>query len=214
MVRVSRVGRRSDRQPVDGRAADNAAAMTGVIEPLYARAMGDAWFQLADPIRALHSTHATTRARGRLRVEHGPHRLCRILAGSVRLPKPAAATPTELIVAGDHRGERWQRVFGARRFETWQYQSSPSEVSERYGCLEFRFRLCASGGRLLYVQREAALRFVTRRLRLPRCLAPHIEACEEAAGPGRVSVAVSVTLPGVGVLIAYDGIIDVTETPG
>ena len=38
----------------------------------------------------------------------------------------------------------------------------------------------------VYLQREAAVRIGTRRLRLPGHLAPHVEASEDAVAPARV----------------------------
>lgn len=180
-------------------------------DSLYARVTGDAWFHLAAPVRALHSPGAATRARGFLRVAHGPHRLTRIIARLFRLPAPAAATPTDLSIAVLDDGEQWQRAFGSTLVETHQF-SDGLDLVERYSVLEFRFRLEASDRRLSYHQREAALRFLMFGLRLPGSLAPRIEAHEEAVAPGRVKIAVTVTLPIVGLLIAYDGIIDVAET--
>jgi hypothetical protein len=180
-----------------------------VTAPLYARIMGDTWLQIAEPIRDLHATGATTR--GCLRVEHGRHRLARFLAGMLRLPVSCAAADAQLTVTTRDGGERWQRAFSGRRFETFQYQSNEAELAERYGPLEFRFRLQAAEGSLRYIQREAAVRIGIGRMRLPRRLAPHVTAREDAAGPGHVHVIVTVTLPGIGLLMAYDGIVDITE---
>lgn len=179
--------------------------------PLYARVMGDSWSQIAEPVRGVHATHSITRAHGCVRIEHGRHHLARVLARMLRLPRPSAAAETELIVTARDGGEEWQRTFNGRRLETRQYEWNESELAERYGILEFRFRLDASGGGLLYVQREAALLFGVGRLRIPGLWAPHVQAREDSAGPRRVKVEVSVVLPGIGLLIAYDGIIDVEE---
>lgn len=173
--------------------------------------MGDTWFQIADPIRNLHATGSTTRGRGCLRVEHGRHRLARFLARRLRLPDACAAADSQLTITALDSGERWQRAFNGRRFETFQYQSNRAELAERYGLLEFRFGLEVSEGSLLYVQREAAVRIGIGRLRLPGPLAPHVTAQEDAAGPRHVHIAVSVTLPHIGLLIAYDGIVDIAE---
>jgi len=196
----------------DPPAVDHGALATALgTGSLYARVMGDTWFRLAAPIRDLHSTASGTRAHGCLRVEHGHHRLARIIARTFPLPPPGVATRTELSVRALDDGERWQRAFGATRVDTHQ-SSNGIDLVERYGALEFRFRLHASEGRLVYRQREAALRLFAFRLRLPGYLAPHIEASEEAVAPRRVKIAVSITIPTIGVLIAYDGTIDVAET--
>ena len=178
--------------------------------PLYARIMGDTWFLLAEPVRALHTTHATTRARGFLRIEHGGHQLARVIVRAFRLPPASAATRTELAVIAHEDGERWERTFGGTRVGTCQ-SSDGSALVERYGALEFRFHLHESAGRLVYLQREAAVRIGPLRLRLPGHLAPHVEASEHAVAPARVSVSVRITILGVGLLIAYDGVVDIAE---
>ena len=175
---------------------------------LYARVMGDAWFLLAEPIRALHTNQASTCARGSLRIERGRHPLARIIACAFRLPSAAAATRTELAVTAHEDRERWERTFGGRRVETWQ-SSNRSELVERYGVLEFCFRLHACSGRLVYVQRQAAMRIGPLRVRLPGHLAPHVEASEHAVAPARVNISVRISISGIGLLIAYDGVVDV-----
>jgi hypothetical protein len=181
--------------------------------PLYARVMGDSWLQIAEAVRVVHSTSPITRTRGQLRVQHGPRYLGRLLARLLRLPSAGPATDTTLLVTAADDGERWQRMVGECRFETQQYASSGLRLAERYGALEFLFRLRASGGSLVYVQDGAALLFRTRRLRLPHFVAPQIEAREDPVSATSVDVTVSVRLPGVGLVIAYNGTMAIDETP-
>jgi hypothetical protein len=68
-----------------------------------------------------------------------------------------------------------------------------------------------SDGNLHFIQREAAMRIGIGRVRLPRHLAPRVRAQERAAAPGQVHIAVSVTLPGIGLLIGYDGVVAIPE---
>jgi hypothetical protein len=179
--------------------------------PLYVRVIGDAWAQVAEPIRRVHASHSIIRASGRLRVEDGRHFLARMLARMLRLPRPTAAAETHLTVTAGPEGEHWQRTFNGRRLKTRQYESNTFELAEQFGVLEFRFRLDASGGNLLYVQQEAAVLFGPVRLRIPAAWAPRVEAREDPAGPTRIKVAVRVALPGIGQLIAYDGFVDIED---
>ena len=180
--------------------------------PLYVRVVGDQWAQVADPIRCVHTRRSILRASGRLRVEHGPHFVARIVARLLRLPRPTAAADTQLVVTSRPDGEHWRRTFDGRRFDTWQYESNAFELAERYGVLEFRFRLDASAGSLLYVQRGASLSFGPVRVRIPARWAPRVEAREDPAGQARLKVSVRVVVPGVGQLIAYEGIVDIEKT--
>jgi hypothetical protein len=128
----------------------------------------------------------------------------------LRLPLPSAAADTRLIVSARAEGEHWGRTFGARRLETWQYQSH-DELAERFGVLEFRFRLHASSGSLLYIQREAALRWWLVRLRIPQPWAPRVEAREAPAGPTGIQIEVRLMLPAIGELMSYAGIVEVEK---
>jgi hypothetical protein len=150
---------------------------------------------------------------GHLRIEHGRRLAARLVAWLLRLPCASASADTRLVVTPRAGGEDWVRTFDRRCLTTWQRRSGTSELSERFGLLEFRFRLDASvTGGLVYVQRDAALRLGPLRLPIPASWAPRVEACENPAGPGRVEVEVRVALPVVGPLIAYEGFMTVEDT--
>lgn len=180
--------------------------------PLYLRVLGDGWSELAGPLRRMHGACGILRARGRLRVEHGHHVLTRLTARLLRLPVASTATDTRLVVTPEGDGEHWLRTFDGRRMVTRQHRSNPSEIVERFGVLEFRFHMDVSpSGGLVYVQRAAVVVLGPVRVPLPPCLAPRVTAREEPDGPCRVTVVVSVTLPGVGTLITYDGFMAIEE---
>jgi uncharacterized protein DUF4166 len=158
----------------------------------------------------MHGSHAAMHARGRMQIEHGVHPFARLLAWMLRLPRPSVACDTRLIVTALGDEERWERTFNDRRIQTRQYICDDT-LAERFGVLEFRFRLEASDGSLVYVQRDAALLCLPVRVRIPMVWAPHIEAREDPAGPRRIQVGVRVALPGVGLLIAYSGLVEIEE---
>ena len=148
-----------------GRAEDSdregPTAEMMVSAPLYMRILGDSWTGIAEPIRRLHATHSIIRAHGRLRIEHGRHFLARVLARMLRLPRPSAAAETQLIVTA--RARRRTLAADVQRAASRNAavpNRATAELAERFGVLEFRFRLDASGGSLPYVQRDAA--FVVR----------------------------------------------------
>ena len=179
---------------------------------MFARILGDAWLHASESVRRLHSP-SMTGARGRFRVAHGHHRLARLLARVLGLPGPGLAVAVQLTVAADAGGERWRRVFDGHRVDTRQSQSNQDLLAEQFGVFEFRFDLRVSDrGGILYRHRDAALRIGALRWGLPRSWSPRIEAVEEPAGENRVAVSVRGTLPGIGVLIAYDGVVEVEET--
>lgn len=180
-------------------------------DPLYAHVLSDSWERLARPIRHLHDVQGSVRARGRLRVSNGQLCRARVLARALRLPRPAEAADTRLRIIARDGTEAWVRSFDGRQFSTTQHLSVERELIERFGLLEFRFGLDECGGSLLYVQRDAALRFWPVRIRLPRRCAPRIEAREDPAGPHAVNITVRAVVPGVGLVIAYDGVVTVED---
>jgi hypothetical protein len=179
---------------------------------LYSRLLGPSWLQLAEPIRFAHTTHWTVRAHGRLRIEHGRTHLARFLARLLRLPRATEAAETRLVITPRGDGEHWLRTFDDRCLATLQYEAGGGELAERFGVLEFRFRLEASERSLLYRQVEAAFRVGSIRLRLPALCTPRVDAREDPAGARRISVLVRVALPVAGPVLGYDGTIDIEDT--
>lgn len=180
---------------------------------LYARLLGSSWLQLAEPVRFAHASGSTVRARGRLRIAHGRSHVARLLARLLHLPRASDAAETRLVITSGADGEQWLRTFDDRRLDTRQYQAGDCELAERIGALEFRFRLEASEGSLLFRQLEAAFLFGSVRLRLPATWAPRVDAREDPAGAHQIRVHVRVALPALGPVLTYDGIIDIEE-PG
>jgi Domain of unknown function (DUF4166) len=179
---------------------------------LYARLLGASWDQLAEPVRIIHTTESTVRAGGRLRIAHGPSRLARLFARMLRLPRPSDAAETRLIITPDESGERWQRAFEDRLLDTEQYEAGECELAERFGALEFRYRLEASQGSLVYRQVDAGVLFGSIRLRLPVKCAPRVDAREDALGARHLRVHVCVAFPVLGPVLTYDGVIHLVET--
>ena len=179
--------------------------------PLYMRVTGDSWARLADPIRCLHGTTSITHAHGRLRIEHGRHPVARLLARALRLPRPHTSAVARLTISAGSKGEVWERAFGDTRLRTVQ-RGSAGELIERFGVVEFRFRLDTSQGGLLYMQHQAAFVCWRVRLPIPAACAPRVEAREDPAGAQRIQLDVRVMLPVIGSLISYAGVIEVKET--
>jgi hypothetical protein len=78
--------------------------------------------------------------------------------------------------------------------------------------MEFRYRLERYDKAIVHHQLSAALRAGPWRLKLPRWLAPTVHGSETAVdAPNRMRVAVTVTLPMVGILVAYEGVVEMLE---
>ena len=89
-----------------------------------------------------------------------------------------------------------------------QYAGPGGCLVERFGLLDIWFRLAVVDGTLCFRQESVGLSYGALRVPLPRWLAPQITAREWAIpGQVRVQVAVSVSVPLVGLLLAYAGAI-------
>jgi len=176
---------------------------------LYAQLLGASWCELAEPLRRLHASDTTVRARGRLRITHGRGRFARLLARLLRLPRQNDSADAQLIITHNANAEQWRRSFDERHLDTDQYASGNRELAERFGVLEFRFRLEAIAGVLHYQQLGVALVIGSFRVRLPDACAPLVDAREEASGPRQLQIRVSVAIPALGPVLTYDGAVDI-----
>lgn len=182
---------------------------------LYERLVGVEWEKLDEAVRRFHPSGAGLRAAGTFVVRRGRGRFAHLLAYLLGLPDSGEAVPLLLRVTPHAGGERWRRSFAGRDFVTEQRAHAGTLLAERAGPAEMLFRLTAEGGALVYTQEGLALRAGRLRLRLPRRLAPRVEASERAGKGGRgVRVFVRVTAPLVGLVIRYEGLVTTEEDAG
>jgi hypothetical protein len=178
---------------------------------LYARLVGDGWGGLDEPVRRLH---LRARGAGVFAVRRGEGRFARLVARLMGLPQSGESVPLLLSVEPHGGGECWRRNFAGREFVTEQSGQSGRAgplLAERAGPFELLFRLRVEGGALVYRPEGAALRVSGLRVRLPRLLAPRVEARERADEGGGVRVEVCVTAPLAGLLIRYEGLVRTEE---
>jgi hypothetical protein len=181
--------------------------------PLYQHITGDAWAELGATVRRFHSTGAAAHANGSFSVRHGSRLAARVLARLLRLPAAGERVRVRLVVTPQTDGERWQRSFDGKLFVTEQRVHADRLLAERMGRTEIRFRLAAEGSALCYRQTRAAIRLCGLLVPLPRRLSPQVCAREWAAkGETRLHVAVSMKMPLVGLVIAYEGCVEMEET--
>jgi hypothetical protein len=178
---------------------------------LYPRLLGAAWDELDPAVRQLHLQGDALQVAGSFQVRHGTHPVARCLVLLLRLPPAGKAVPIRLAVTRRGEGERWLRHFADRPLLTDQAPLPGGLLAERSGPVEFRLRLAAEQGALVYQQQSVALRIARVALVLPRWLAPRTAGRETPAGGARVHAAVTVTLPLVGPLIAYEGLVAPAE---
>ena len=173
---------------------------------LYPRLVGAAWSVLAEPLQRLHLGLETVHATGIFTVRHGTRSVARLLAVILCLPMAGEDVPVRLVVTPHRHGERWQRTFAERSLMSEQYVGPGDCLVERFGLLDIWFRLAVVDGTLCFRQESVGLSCGALRVPLPRWLSPQITAREWAMpGQARVQVAVSVSVPLVGLLLAYTG---------
>ncbi len=180
---------------------------------LYPRLLGDAWNELAAPVQRLHSAQDSLARVGLFRVRRGERRLARFLAWLGKVPAAGDAVPTRLVITPNSDGQIWQRSFAGTPLVTFQRESPAGVLAERFGFLEFRFKLCVSEHTLCFQQVGASLCLGRLAVPLPRWLAPQVAARTWAeANSAAVQVAVRISLPLAGLLVAYEGSMESEES--
>lgn len=177
---------------------------------LYPRILGEAWEELAGAVRSAHLVGGEKR--GRFRVTHGKSFVARRLIRWSRLPHDDDNAQVVLRIRADGNHQRWERRFGADAFTTVQWATDGCLV-ERFDCWELRFALRVKDRALVYEQCGARLCLGSIRVPVPLTCSPRVQAREEADGTDRVHVHVTVTLPCLGLLIAYEGHLGVEDLP-
>ena len=117
-----------------------------------------------------------------------------------------------LQVTAQEEGEEWRRTFAGRHLVSMQSARGAGLMVERLGIMETLLRLEVVGGALSYQSVNSAMSLGSLRIPLPYWLGPHVTAWEKAVGDtNQIHVTVDVTLPLLGRLIAYDGILTQIE---
>jgi hypothetical protein len=180
--------------------------------PLYERLLGDAYAALPAPIRAMHALSGTLSAAGRAAVERGEGVVSRIIAAIVGFPPTMRDVPVRVDFTLRDGREHWQRDFAGHVFSSTQEEGRgrfERLLCERFGLLAFGLALVCEGGRLnLVVRRWSCLG-----IPLPRALAP-IGTAYETVADGRFRFFVEIKLRLVGLLVRYQGWLELQPEPG
>jgi hypothetical protein len=177
-------------------------------ETLYRRVLGAAWLELHESVQRVHRGRLTTPYHGIFRVRHGDSRLARVLARALPLPAVGEMVNTQLIVDEEGCRQRWRRRFDQLELVTVQQAGAGGSLFEKFGPLQFRFKLVVDGGALCYRQTGLALVLGSFRCNLPASLAPTVSACEAPTDRlDHTRVVVEISLPGDLLLLRYEGTI-------
>jgi hypothetical protein len=129
-----------------------------------------------------------------------------VIARIAGLPREGRDVPFTLEITTEGRYDVWMRRFDGQKLRTLERRGAWPPI-ERYGLFEFAYEADTD--------ERLAMRSVSVRLRLgpivvplPRLLAPRDVASVTARGERAVHVSVRAELPLVGLLIAYEGVIE------
>lgn len=173
---------------------------------LFERLLGDAWHDLPEAIKRLHTFSAQSEVTGRCVVERGPGWLSNCIASLFRLPAAGDDVPVSVRFSTENGHERWIRTFGLHIFTSTMRQGrgrSERLLSEWIGPFEFAQALVVEGNELRFVMRRWAI-FV---IPLPRWLAPRSNSFETEEN-GRFRFHVDISHPWLGRIVRYRGWLD------
>jgi hypothetical protein len=178
-------------------------------DALYPRLFGAAWSEVDTALQQMHCNRGPVHATGIFRIRRGTSLGAKLLLIFLRLPRPNAAAKVKLLVRPVGESERWLRVFDSKPVATVQRELMGGLLAERFGPLEFRFRLSFADHTIHYRQVGVTLRLALPffpEIPLPRWAAPHVSAWETAGtNETGTRILVEVTSPLTGLLFSYDG---------
>jgi hypothetical protein len=173
--------------------------------------------RLAPVVRCFHFGPGDVTGEGVFEVWRSPTRRGRILGALLRFPPASEAASVRLVI---HRPpaepsaepvELWFRRFDDHRMDSLQ-TSDAGALVERTGPAELRFDVAVAGDGLCFIHTGTRLRWGRWSFRIPRWLAPRVEACVGASPDQDVlNVRVQVSAIGVGPVLRYGGDLEVVE---
>jgi len=178
-----------------------------VPDVLYPRLFGVAWSEIDTALQRMHCNCEPVHAAGVFRISHGTSLGAKLLLLFLRLPPPNAAAQVELIVRPLGESETWLRLFDGKPVATVQRECVSGLLAERFGPIEFRFRLSFADHTIHYRQVGVSLRLpFFPEIPLPRWASPHVSAWETAGASGmETRILVEVSAPLAGLLFSYKG---------
>jgi hypothetical protein len=152
--------------------------------------------------------------RGRMRIVNGRGVLARALIRLLRLPRARDAADMRLDIVADADGEVWHRTFDGVSVITRQRRPAPGLLVERFGLLEFSFRVVSERTETRYEQMTVSMRLARVALGLPAALAPTVAGWERKRDAGWTEVRVRIEWPPAGLILEYDGAVHAEDPHG
>lgn len=174
------------------------------LPPLFLALLGVQAPLLPPRVRQLHAQHMPAQFRGRAQVQSARGALaglCARLAGLPRADGEVSVRVSFATLAGG--GEAWTREFGTAIFRS-ALREVDGELHERFGPVQIRFRLHGSAAGIVW----EPLAIQVLGLPLPRAWLAGVHA-RESERDGHYHFDVGAVLPWVGLLVRYEGWLDV-----
>jgi len=127
-----------------------------VLQPVFARLLGDAFETLAPRVRELHRRPGTHRWRGVASVRRGSGWFARLCGWLADMPGATPDTPVDVEIDAGADRENWTRRFGTGVLSTSLW-CERGLLRERFGPMTLGFALSAEAGALCWRVREARL---------------------------------------------------------
>lgn len=167
---------------------------------IYEQVLGTGFSRLPETLRTLHSLAGRTAYAGRADIQRGGNPLARLCASIAGLPPTMRDAPTRVEFTADHTREIWRRDFGGRRMSS-RLTCRDGLLCEMLGPMQFHFDLQIEDGAIRWQVRKVKLFGL---LPLPARLF-HGVRCREREAQGRYEFLVEAALPGIGLVIRYEG---------
>ncbi|MFK0204232.1 DUF4166 domain-containing protein [Agrobacterium sp. NPDC090283] len=174
--------------------------------PLFRRLLGSAFDALPPRLQELHGSGHARQWQGVAEVRRGQGVLARMISAMLRFPAAGKQVPVSVTFTPEKGEERWTRNFAGRHFSSTQSAGTGRDqylLAERFGMVTVALALVLDRGRLALVPR----RWHVLGMPLPGFLLPKgvsFETQEE----GRFRFDVEISLPFVGLVVAYKGTLE------
>lgn len=179
---------------------DDAAA------PPYRRVLGTAFASLPPRLQDLHGSTKARRWGGTAEVRRGQGLMSALIAAVVGFPKAGSQVPVTVTFTPEDGAERWTRTFAGATFSSVHRSGTGREAHllvERFGMASVALALVVDGDGLSLVPRRWSL----LGLPMPRFLLPSGRS-RETEQDGRFCFDVVISMPLVGLIVAYKGTLD------
>jgi hypothetical protein len=167
---------------------------------LFPSLLGDAWPQLAAPVRRLHGGSSSITMRGSADVEGASRLPARILRYLLGLPGPGPTQAVEVRIERHGMREVWTRRFATGLMRSVLSPGPGRTLHEQLGPATLRFRLHRNGDAIEWQLIGASV----LGLPLPRKWLGSVSA-RSGAADGRYPFSITARLPLFGQWIAYRG---------